>query len=83
MPDSFSWKEPYLAALKETNEEKLTELVYAVEGVIFCRLQELAGSSGHQEERDEMSSALATLLKIQTGKLGWPRGIQDSTSPNG
>jgi hypothetical protein len=69
--------EPYLAALIESNKEKLTELVYAVEGAIFFRQQELAGSAGHQDERDEMNSALATLLI-----LGWPSSIQDSPSPN-
>jgi hypothetical protein len=43
VPDSFSWKEPYLAALNESDEAKLTELVYAVEGAIFCRLQNWPG----------------------------------------
>ncbi len=53
MPDSFSWKEPDLAALKESDKQKLTELIYATEGAIYSRLQELAGSAGDQEERDE------------------------------
>jgi hypothetical protein len=41
MQDSSSWKEPYLAALRETNKEKLIELVYAAEGAIFIRAQTL------------------------------------------
>lgn len=36
-----SWKEPYRQALKESDEQKLTELVQAAEYAIVLRLQEL------------------------------------------
>jgi len=75
MPDSFSWEEPYLAALKESDKTKLTELVYSTEGAIFHRMQELAYSKVHQEERDQIQTALANLLDIQVNKLGWPSSI--------
>ena len=74
MPDSFSWKEPYLAALKESYRAKLTDLVYSTEWAIFHRMQEIADSE-HQGERDEMQTALNTILNIQVDKLGWPSSI--------
>jgi hypothetical protein len=51
-----SWKEPYLAALKESDKEKLTELVYAAEEAIFHREQELTGSDDHHAERLELKA---------------------------
>jgi hypothetical protein len=71
MPDS-SWKEPYHQALKESDEQKLTELVHAAEYAIVLRLQELENCTDHQEERAEMKRATADLLVIKTYKLGWP-----------
>jgi hypothetical protein len=75
MVNSFSWKEPYLAALKESDKVKLTELVYSTEGAIFQRMQEIADSKAHREERDQIQTALANLLDIQVNKLGWPSSI--------
>ncbi|MFZ0584250.1 MAG: hypothetical protein WAN72_03850 [Candidatus Acidiferrales bacterium] len=74
MPDSYStsWKEPYHQALKESDEQKLTELVHAAEYAIVLRLQELENSTDHHEERAEMKLAAADLLVIKTYKLGWP-----------
>ena len=73
MPDSYSsWKVRFESTLTETDETKLTELVHATEAAMFCRWQELAGSSDHHEERSEMDVASATLLSIKTHKLGWP-----------
>jgi hypothetical protein len=74
MPDSYptSWKEPYRQALKESDQQKLTELVQAAEYAIVLRLQELQNSTDHHEERAEMKRAAADLLVIKTYKLGWP-----------
>jgi hypothetical protein len=72
MPDSFSWKEPYLAALQESDKEKLTHLVHDAEGAIFQRYQELAHHHGHDEERMELKACCEGLLSIQINKLGWP-----------
>jgi hypothetical protein len=41
-----SWKRPYLEALRETDKKKLAKLVYAAEGAMFLRLQELPDSAG-------------------------------------
>jgi hypothetical protein len=70
--NSRSWEEPFLEALLETDKEKLTKLVYEVEGAMYFRLQELAGSSDHHEERSGMQVACAALLSIRVHKLGWP-----------
>jgi hypothetical protein len=75
MPDSYAtfWKEPYHQALRESDEQKLTELVHAAEYAIALRLQELENSTGDGEERAEMKRASADLLVIKTNKLGWLR----------
>jgi hypothetical protein len=75
MPDSFSWRESYLALLKERDKEKLTHLVHAAEGEIFLRFQELADDPGHFEERMELNAACEELLSIQINKLGWPSSL--------
>jgi hypothetical protein len=74
MPDSYAtlWKEPYREALKESDEQKLTELVQAAEYAIVLRLQELENCTDHQEERAQMKGAAADLLAIKSHKLGWP-----------
>ena len=82
MQDSYptSWKEPYRQALKESDPQKLTELVHAAEYAILLRLQELENSTDHHEERAEMKRAAADLLVIKTHKLGWP-GFPTPSSP--
>ena len=71
-PYPTSWKEPYHQALKESDKQKLTELVHAAEHAIVLRLQELENSTDNQEERIQMKRAAADLLAIKTYKLGWP-----------
>lgn len=66
-----AWKEPYSQALKESDEQKLAELVQAAEHAIVLRLQELKYSPDRQE-LTELKRAAADLLAIKTNKLGWP-----------
>ena len=75
MPGFSSWKEPYRAAVTETNKERLTELVHAAEGAIFLRSRELADHAGHYQERMDIREACKGLLSIQVNKLGWPCSI--------
>jgi len=76
MPESsFSWREPFVAAMLETDKDKLTERVHAAEGAIFLRLQELTDSAEHHEERTEIQVACAALLSVQVNKLGWPSSL--------
>jgi hypothetical protein len=74
MQDSYSsgWKQSFLAALGETDKDKLPALMYAAELAIFLRMQELADSADHHDERDEIQKACAALLSIQVNRLGWP-----------
>ena len=66
------WKELYLWALIESDKEKLTGLVQAIERAIASRAQELLNSPDHHEQRSEMAAANAALLSMKTHKLGWP-----------
>jgi hypothetical protein len=71
----LDWRKRFLAALGETDKDKLTALVYAAELAIFLRLQELADSADHNEERSEIQVACAALLSIQVNDLGWPLSL--------
>jgi hypothetical protein len=74
-----SWQELYLAALLEPDQDKLTELVLAVEEAMFHRAQELSDSYADNQERTAMDRAAEKLLVIKTEKLGWP-GIKQNNS---
>jgi hypothetical protein len=67
-----SWKQPFLRALEESDQQKLGELIHASEHAIFLRQQELKNSSDDHEERSEMNVAELALRTIKTHKLGWP-----------
>ena len=58
-----SWKQPFLQALRESDKQRLGELVLAAEHAIILRQQELKHSSDHHEERSEMQVAIAALLR--------------------
>ena len=74
----ISWKELYLWALIESDKEKLTGLIQAVERAIASRAQELFNSPDHHEERSAMAAANAALLSMKTHKLGWrPMSARD------
>jgi len=69
LPDSHSssWKEPYLAALREPDHEKLTNLIHATELAMFLRTQELAQLAGdNYEELNEIEGACTVLLTVKT-----------------
>ena len=72
MDAQTSWKQLYLWALIESDKEKLTGLIQAIERAIASRSQELLYSSDHHEELSEMATANAALLSMKTHKLGWP-----------
>ncbi len=72
---SSSWKEAYLDVLKETDKNRLAQLVYAAEEAIFLRQQEISDSAEYHQERLELKAACADLLAIQINKLGWPAAL--------
>jgi len=63
---SSSWKEPYLAALTETDKEKLTALLYATELAMFLRAQELTQSADGHQGLIEIAIASENLLALKT-----------------
>lgn len=67
-----SWRDAYGRAIQETDASKLPQLIEHAETALFLRLQELAGSADHHEERAEMRDATQGLLVLKSGKLGWP-----------
>lgn len=67
-----SWQELYQAALVESDKEKLTQLVMAIEEAMFLRAQGLSDSKVDDKERTLMGDATQKLLTIKTEKLGWP-----------
>lgn len=68
----LEWQQLYEAAAKETDPQKLTTLVAAVESALMNRQQELGLQPGHDIEPQEMKAAGQKLLFIKTQKLGWP-----------
>jgi len=67
-----TWKEAYEKALRETDKQRLGELVLSAEAAIFRRYEELAPSSNHHEERRSMTAASEQLLSLKVNQLGWP-----------
>jgi hypothetical protein len=68
-----TWQELYEAATLETDPQKLTTLVEAVESALMNRQQALGGQPGHESERQEIEAVGQKLLLIKTEKLGWPK----------
>jgi len=62
----YVWKEPYKAALLETDRGKLQKRLTAAKAAIDVRLQELQSDhGGTPEERLAISDALASLNVIR------------------
>ena len=74
-----SWQELYQKMVTESDTEKLTELVLAVEQAMFYRAQELNGTEAGAKERAAMDQAARRMLTIKTEKLGWPGLIGAAT----
>jgi hypothetical protein len=66
-----NWQEAHQKLLAETTTANLPDLLLAAEEALFQRLQELAGSGDHDEERRRMQAAAGDILRIRTEKLGW------------
>jgi hypothetical protein len=66
------WQELYEEASAETDREKLTDLVGRVEEAMMKRLEEIAHSPNHLDERNAMVQASENLLVIKTEKLSYP-----------
>lgn len=63
------WQPEFHEALLETNRGKLLEKIHGFETAVFVRLQELALSSDHRDERiaiRDATAAIAVLKKTST-----------------
>jgi hypothetical protein len=67
-----SWQKLYEAVLVETDRDRLTDLIGAIESAIVRRRQELTKSEGADEERKAMDVAAGEILNIKTARLGRP-----------
>ena len=70
--DQSLWKELYTQALRESDREKVTLLVFAAELAITERSRQLLNSPEHREELTELAVAKWALETIKFRKLGWP-----------
>ena len=66
------WLQLYEQAADETDREELTDLINQIEGAMIARVEEIAHSPNHSEERNAIAQASENLLIIKTEKLKWP-----------
>lgn len=66
------WQPEFQEVVIELNREKLFDKIHKFETVVFVRLQELASSNDHHEERQAIEDALATVRVLKNDKLAHP-----------
>jgi len=66
------WQSPFQEALLEVDREKLQSKMMKAEEAIFQRMQQLAGSSDSEAERQAIADAIASLRVLKTEKLNYP-----------
>jgi hypothetical protein len=66
------WLELYEAASAETDREKLTDVIGRVEEAMMKRLEEIAHSPNHLDERNAIVQASKNMLVIKTEELSYP-----------
>ena len=68
------WQGKLEAALRESDPQKLPDMVRAAESAIILRQQALANTPDGQAERQDIDDALHALRVIQREKLDFPDG---------
>ena len=66
------WQSPFQEALLEIDREKLQSKMMKAEEAIFERLQQLAGTSDSEAERQAIEDAISALRVLKTEKLNYP-----------
>jgi hypothetical protein len=66
------WQEPFEAVLRETDPQRLLELVRDADGAIFARMLALGDSPDENNELKALRDACDHLLIIKTKILNWP-----------
>lgn len=62
------WQPEFQEALLELNCEKLFEKIHKFETAVFIRLQELAFSKDHHDERQAISDAISAIAVLKNEK---------------
>ena len=67
----YDWERDYLAALLETDNEKLKDLVTRAKATLLARVDQLNTDHGESaEERASLAIALCGLRKLRIERLG-------------
>ena len=66
------WQQPLEAAVRETDPQKLPQLLEAAEAAIFLRSQSLVNSPDSHAERSRLHDGMRTIRAIQIEKLLYP-----------
>ena len=66
------WRILYEAAVDEANPGVFERLVFETEYAILRRLRELSKNPDGPLELNEISDAVANILRLKSERLGWP-----------
>ena len=66
------WQGPFQEALLEIVREKLQSKMMKAEEPIFQRMQQLAGTSDSEAERQAIEDAISALRVLKREKLNYP-----------
>ena len=67
----YDWEHDYLAAILETDNEKLKDMVATAESTLLARVDQLnTDHGGSSEERSSLTTALSGLRKLRSDRLG-------------
>jgi hypothetical protein len=71
IPLKYAWEKDYIAAILETDDQKLAEVVASAESAMLARVDELnMDHGGTPEERESLLTALAGLQTLRSERLG-------------
>lgn len=66
----YDWEHDYLAAILETDDEKLKDMVARAESTLLARVDQLnTDRGGSSEERSSLTTALSGLRKLRSERL--------------
>ena len=68
------WQAEFQEAVVELNREKLSDKIQKFETAVSVRLQELASSADHHDERQAIDDALATVRVLKKESMAHSGG---------
>ena len=66
-----AWRRSVQNLIAETDVELILPLLYAAEGALWNRWEDMADVEGHDAERTAMNSAAVKIYAIKRDVLGW------------